>query len=82
MKKRITDRIKYNFTTEPKVEIISNEQVNIIGCKGITALDTDIIGAKMPRFTVMVYGEGLSLKEYRYDMVEITGRIANIEILQ
>lgn len=73
--------MKYKFVDEPKIEIISNHQVNVIGCRGITALDDEIIGVKMPSFSVMVYGEKLKLTEYRFDMVEINGKITSIEIV-
>lgn len=80
MLSKFLDKIKYSFVNEPKIEIINNNQVNVIGCRGITALSDEIIGAKMPKFSVMVYGQDLKLTEYRFDMVEISGKITSIEM--
>ena len=70
---------KMYLGTDLMMEIVSNRELTVDGCKGVAEYDEDFIKLNAKKGTVTVFGAELEIKSYSEAALFITGKIERIE---
>ncbi len=69
----------YNMLSSVHLEMKSNREVILEGCKSIEEYDENMIKVKVKKMTVIFFGRNLEIKCMNYDSLVIEGFITSIE---
>lgn len=75
----MSNKGKFNFGVELEMEILSNREVVIDGCKGVAEFDENFIKINAPKGAVTFFGADIEIKSYTECGLIIVGRFERIE---
>ncbi len=69
----------YNMLTSLHIEMKSNREITVEGCKSIDQYDENMIKIKATKMNVIFFGRNLEIKYMTYDSLVIEGFVTSVE---
>ena len=77
--KNESKKSRWMFVSELVMEIISDREVNVEGCRGVIEYDESFIKLNAGKGTVTLFGGGLIIESYSDTELLIKGKLEKIE---
>lgn len=75
----MSNKNKMYLGTDMMMEIITNRELTVDGCKGVIEYDENYIKLNAKKGTVTIFGVDLEIKSYSEAALFIAGKIERIE---
>lgn len=66
---------------EPRLEMLSNREIIIDGCKGVIEYEENMIKLNIGKISVSIGGDGLIINSFENEVAVISGQIIEIAFL-
>lgn len=78
---RLSDKfemLRHRFNRHSAICIYDNKRLTAESCRGVTAIDDNVIELILPKSRVKIVGLNMKMKSFAYDNIEIKGKLHSI----